>query len=183
MCIRDSLWQSDWYHDTSITRFALKFSSVNRIVESDLWANQIPENGIDGDWKYVNDNGLNRTLWHSDNLDEHMNKMSILGHEKKRWLFENDEVWSEKYKEKLSIATKKQIKEFGHPFQGKTHREETKRMIGSANSVKQRGENNSQHGTVWITNGSDNKKIKKNDDIPKGWYKGRVINIVKEQNI
>lgn len=177
------LWHSAWYHDTSITRFALKFSSVNQIVKSDLWANQIPENGIDGDWRYVNDNGLNRTLWHLENLDEHMNKISILGIEKKRWLLENDEVWTEKYKENLSIANKKQIKEFGNPFQGKTHREETKRMIGSANSAKQRGENNSQYGTVWITNGSDNKKIKKNDDIPNGWYKGRVINIAKAQNI
>lgn len=32
-------------------------------------------------------------------------------------------------------------------------------------------------GTTWITNGQENKKIKKNVDIiPKGWYKGRTIN-------
>jgi DNA-directed RNA polymerase subunit RPC12/RpoP len=42
------LWHSDWYHDTSITRFALKFSRINKIVESNLWANLMDENGLDG---------------------------------------------------------------------------------------------------------------------------------------
>jgi hypothetical protein len=42
------LWNSDWYYDTSISRFALKFSNINKIVESDNWANLIPENGLDG---------------------------------------------------------------------------------------------------------------------------------------
>lgn len=42
------LWNSDWYYDTSITRFALKFSNINKIVESNLWANSRNENGLDG---------------------------------------------------------------------------------------------------------------------------------------
>lgn len=42
------LWNSDWYHDTSIKRFALKFSRMNKIVESSTWANLIEEDGIDG---------------------------------------------------------------------------------------------------------------------------------------
>ena len=33
---------------------------------------------------------------------------------------------------------------------------------------------NSQYGTMWINNGTTNKKIKKEETIPKGWYKGRV---------
>ena len=32
---------------------------------------------------------------------------------------------------------------------------------------------NSQSGTMWITDGTNNKKIKKTDKIPCGWYKGR----------
>lgn len=44
----DRLWVSDWYYDESITRFALRFSILNKIVESDEWANLILENGIDG---------------------------------------------------------------------------------------------------------------------------------------
>jgi hypothetical protein len=42
------LWNSDWYYDTSITRFALKFSKINKIVESKIWANLKDENGLDG---------------------------------------------------------------------------------------------------------------------------------------
>jgi hypothetical protein len=37
------------------------------------------------------------------------------------------------------------------------------------------GETNTQFGTMWITNGVDNKKIKKDDEIPFGWKKGRVM--------
>jgi hypothetical protein len=51
---------------------------------------------------------------------------------------------------------------------------ETKTKIGEANSFRQKGSKNSQFGTMWITNGIENKKIKKDlDNIPEGWYKGR----------
>lgn len=60
-------------------------------------------------------------------------------------------------------------------FYGKTHTEETKIKIGSANSEHQKGSGNSQFGTMWITNGKENKKIRKEAGIiPEGWYKGRV---------
>lgn len=36
----------------------------------------------------------------------------------------------------------------------------------------QQGQNNSQYGTMWITNGTENRKIKKDADVPEGWYKG-----------
>ena len=42
------LWNSDWYYDTSIKRFALKFGRMNKIVESKMWANLVEEDGIDG---------------------------------------------------------------------------------------------------------------------------------------
>lgn len=47
------LWNSDFYTDTSISRFALKFSRLNKIVNSDMWANLKEENGIDGGWEHV----------------------------------------------------------------------------------------------------------------------------------
>ena len=37
------------------------------------------------------------------------------------------------------------------------------------------GESNSQFGTMWITNGTENKKIKADQVIPINWYKGRKI--------
>ena len=58
---------------------------------------------------------------------------------------------------------------------GKKHKEETKRKIGDKNSIKQLGEKNSQFGSFWITNGIENKKIKKDCIIPKDWIKGRKV--------
>jgi hypothetical protein len=52
----ETLWLSDLYTDTSISEHALHFSTENNIVESDDWANLIPENGLDG-----GDNPLSRT--------------------------------------------------------------------------------------------------------------------------
>jgi ribosomal protein L37E len=47
------LWNSEWYYDTSITRFALRFSRMNKIVDSEKWANLKEENGTTGGWEFV----------------------------------------------------------------------------------------------------------------------------------
>ena len=39
----------------------------------------------------------------------------------------------------------------------------------------QQGEKNSQHGTMWVTNGEFNKKIRKDDPLPEGYYPGRKL--------
>lgn len=61
-------------------------------------------------------------------------------------------------------------------FLGKKHKEESKKRIGEKNSRHQQGMNNSQYGTIWITNGKENKKISSLDSVPEGWYKGRTVN-------
>lgn len=44
-----TLWVSDWYYNPQeIQEVALHFSKENMIVESDIWANLKPENGLDG---------------------------------------------------------------------------------------------------------------------------------------
>ena len=60
-------------------------------------------------------------------------------------------------------------------FAGKHHTDEHKKK--HSEFMKQfRGEKSSQFGTMWITNGTENKKIKKDvDSIPEGWYKGRKM--------
>lgn len=60
-------------------------------------------------------------------------------------------------------------------FRGKRHTEDTKRKISQTNSEKQKGCNNSQFGTFWITDGDTNKKIKSSNPIPEGWVRGRKI--------
>jgi len=58
---------------------------------------------------------------------------------------------------------------------GKHHTEKTKLKIGQTNSIKQKGNKNSQYDTCWITNGIENKKIKKIENVPNGWNLGRTI--------
>lgn len=65
------------------------------------------------------------------------------------------------------------LKDRSPPFKGKSHTEETKAKM---KKPKNQGSRNSQFGTMWITNGTESKKIKKVDVIPEGWYKGRSIN-------
>jgi hypothetical protein len=62
-----------------------------------------------------------------------------------------------------------------NPFYGKTHTDEVKTLISKSSSFHQSAEKNSQYGTMWITNGITNKKIKKDDIIPEGWEKGTYV--------
>lgn len=78
----------------------------------------------------------------------------------------NDEEWRKWYKTRVKPLN----------WTGRNHREDTKKKIGEKNSLLQKGEKNSQYGTMWITNGVENKKIKVNEPIPDNWYKGRKIN-------
>jgi group I intron endonuclease len=102
---------------------------------------------------------------------EQQKKNSIKGNAKKDWLWENDKVWAEKMRDSMSKSLKgKQVW-----WIGKNHSEETKQKIGKESSLKQKGENNSQFGTCWITNGTENKKGNKTDRLLTGWRFGRTI--------
>lgn len=50
-----------------------------------------------------------------------------------------------------------------------------KRKAAFSNIGHQQGSKNSNYGTMWITDGTVSKKIKKDDIIPAGWDKGRKI--------
>lgn len=59
-------------------------------------------------------------------------------------------------------------------FLGKKHTDEWKK--NHSEFMKQQvGEKSSQFGSMWITNGSSNRKIKQHDTIPEGWYRGRKM--------
>ncbi len=64
---------------------------------------------------------------------------------------------------------------------GKRHNEESKKKIGKANSIAQKGSGNCNYGRCWIYNLElqQSKPISKdelNDWINKGWIKGRKMN-------
>lgn len=60
------------------------------------------------------------------------------------------------------------------PWKGGHHSQQTKIKIKNSVKLKYKnGMTNSQYGTMWITNGIQNKKIKSDNVIPQGWKRGR----------
>jgi hypothetical protein len=96
------LWNSDWYYNTSIVRFATKFSNMNKIVESKEWANLVIENGIDGG--YLGPTAINkmRVTKNSKEWKETVGKQAS----KKISKYRSGKSLSEDTKEKLSIDRK-----------------------------------------------------------------------------
>ena len=91
---------------------------------------------------------------------------------KQKWLIDIS------YRNKQSKLSAIRLKEthksgkikYGISFLGKKHSEDSKILMRKSKNI---GKDNSQYGTMWITNDTENKKINKNADIPAGWYKGR----------
>lgn len=147
------------------------YAKEAEIVNEDFLVNKITYNlklGGFGGWDYVNKNTdlvqrniqINSRKNYSKMAETgHFHKMSKIGNQKiQELLMQHGGAWWKSPR-----------------FSGKTHTDETKQKIGCANSRHQMGKGNSQFGTMWITDGIKNKKIKKIDLIPDGWKKGRVL--------
>ena len=119
--------------------------------------------GGQGGFSYINRNKLTNT-------EESLKKR----HQNKTWL-------ESVYKNRMSnsVRTKRLLETYSNGttgFLGKIHTDEWRKNHSEVMKEKQSGPSNSQYGTMWITNGHENKKIKKEVDfIPEGWYKGRKI--------
>lgn len=117
--------------------------------------------GGTGGWGYVNNNGL-RGLCNPEKISQ------TLKGRKNPHVSERLRLWHKQGKVRYNTRT------------GQHHSEEAKRKIGLANS-KFIGEKNSSFGSIWITDGINNRKIKSSEIIPKGWSKGR--NIFQDQKL
>lgn len=119
-------------------------------------------------WNYVNENGLSGHKFTSEEAKDCAIKAALV-----RAPLYLDPEWENKRREKIKSST------IGRPsgFKGKVHSDETKMKMSSSRKGQSVGVKNSQAGTIWITNGLDNKKIKKDSQMPDGWYKGRKIKI------
>lgn len=128
--------------------------------------------GGTGGFDYININRLNIKLGKTNifsTTSEYANSIFM-----KQYM--NNEVYRKEHSEKISNALKLYYGGENNKgsFYDKTHSDETKRVM--SDKAKERMKipsNNSQYGTMWITDGINNKKIKKDSIIPDGWYKGR----------
>lgn len=111
--------------------------------------------------------------------DEYREKSMLV----RKILRENDKKWKENNSKNISNGLRQAYKigkrkgKFNYDWTGKKHTEETKLKIGMTNSIKQKGKNNSQYGTIWICNINETKKIKNeelNNYLLLGWKKGRM---------
>jgi len=127
--------------------------------------------GGHGGWGYVNSNGKSVNYITKDNSLE----LAKLSKDRKEFLSKTDPEWKRKYSENHSKAQVKRQKTHGNGFKNKSHSDEWKLRQSEVMKLRQSGKNNSQFGSMWITNGTENKKISKLDIIPEGWYKGRKM--------
>jgi len=126
--------------------------------------------GINGSFQNINQNS---------ELQRQKAKKSAI---KQKWLRENDPEWVRRKSEKISIGGKLAYIEgrnipHAPDCTGMKHSEETKRKIGKASTINQKGENNSQYGTrwAWINKNGIIKRVKYGEHIiliKKGWQRG-----------
>ena len=117
--------------------------------------------GGKGGFSYINRNGLNLDL-NRELPKEKLDEARRLGGQNCR------KKYGSGYNEGLRNS---------RGFKGKRHSEEWKTDHSNRMKSLQEGNKNSQYGTCWITNGVENKKIKKSEIdifIPFGYYRGRI---------
>ncbi len=124
--------------------------------------------GGEGGFGYINENGLS-TLNRLSHESEMKRRASLSIHRKKV-IASGDLNWQ--LLQQLSAPARNAKYPLG-TFKDKKHSNETRQKM-SEKAKERTSEKNSQYGTMWITNGLSNKKIKKIDKIPEMWYKGRV---------
>ena len=146
------------------------YSKESEIVNEDFLSDKNSYNlkiGGFGGWDYLNNREDNPT--HSiDHMRMMRNHIPI--ETKRRSATLATAAFKKKYVEndnKLWYTTK--------GFSGKQHTTKTIDHLRKAAIGKQDGNKNSQYGTMWITDGTKNKKIKKHEEIPEGYRKGRII--------
>jgi GIY-YIG catalytic domain len=158
------------------------FSKEKEIVDSEYILDPTVYNlmpGGKGGFGYINESGRNGTAMGVQRRLELLNDTTWmdfwLAQQRKGCVERISKTPAEVFSKAGTKANKTCLERTGkYSFQGKTHSDETKKIISEKNSQRMRGKGNSQFGTMWITDGNNNKKIKNTDPIPQGWKKGRL---------
>jgi hypothetical protein len=160
--------------DTPELMYAKEAELVNEefIAESNTYNLKV---GGFGGFDYINSTGKNLYGLNgkTPNVKDNFARGRKTQKEKRK-----DKEWLKNYKEKQSKSIRLLYENgYKNPFKGKSHKEETKRIIGEKSSKHQSGEGNSQFGKRWIYSLElkQSKKIKKDEPLPDGWFEGRKI--------
>lgn len=128
-----TLWVSEPYTESDIiSEFALKFSKDNNIVESNDWANLMPENGLDG--------GCNGRIITAETRAKLSSRITSEETKAKQSAALKGKPKSEEHKAKLSAASTGRSKSEEHKAKmadaqkGKTASEETKAKMSAAST-------------------------------------------------
>lgn len=78
------------------------------------------------------------------------------------------------YRKKFCTAISSSIEQ-NNTWIGRKHKPKTIELMKEKAKGRGLGTKNSQFGMMWITNGLDNTRIKKNEELPLGWRRGRII--------
>jgi len=160
-------FEREWLHifETPEDMFFMESKIVNEDFVNDEQTYNLTSGGS-GSWAHV----------HNEENYKRLRKQAFSANklaQKKLKILRKDKSWNARLSQSLSKASTG-----NQNWLGKTHTEETKTKIGKANSKHQKGSKNSQYGTCWITNGSENKKVKKENlekMLTEGWKRGRVM--------
>lgn len=155
------VWNSDWYYDESIARFALKFSRINKIVQSDLWANLKEENGLEGG-TFPGSTLPFSQRYSKERADEIIQKRKLsferisFNADSKNPMF--DKRW-------INDGVVNQLIGSGE-------------VIPAGYNLGRIQNNASKIGYIWCNNGIVNKQIKCLDDLPDGFKIGMMKSVI-----
>ncbi len=145
----DTLWSELFTDKTSLVETALRLSKEHNIVASEEWANQKPENGLDG---AISGEGHH---FYGVTGEDHPRSGTKHTAETKQLMKTNHADFSKE----------------NHPLWGIGHTEETRiKMCLSRPDLS--GENNPSYGRYWWTDGIESVKA---IECPAGWVRGMGI--------
>jgi len=124
-----------------------------------------------GGWSYLNNSNKSKNTFENAAIQT---KASSLGNQTKENLYITNPDWKKLYISKIRKSHSDGLIKYDN-FKGKSHSDKSKLKMSQSSKGKGSGKDNSQYGTRWITNGFENRKIKKTDSIPDGWYAGRKL--------
>jgi hypothetical protein len=179
----------------NLIRKAIKKYGVENFEKEYVHIFNSPEEMFDCEANIVNEDFVKRKdtyniITGGDTGASSMGKISAIKRAKK---MKSDISFRKNLSDKISKSMKQRWesgefdgKDMGHR-RGMKNSKEMNQKIGEANSKHQKGKGNSQYGTMWICNLElqKNKKIKKEDEIPEGWVKGKNKwkDIIRKQEI